>query len=341
MFDVKNINKYYRLGIRKARDFLLSKKSKECLVFLFFVLVSFGFWLLQTLDDSYQTEFKIPVRLKNVPKEVVLTSDFPSEVRVRVEDRGTVLLNYMLGRTFYPVSFDFNDYKDMGTYVRISSSELLKKINGQLNVSTKLLSVRPDTLEFYYTQGPAKRIPVRFNGKFGLGRQYYVSKVRLSPDSIMAYAPQGVLDTLAAAYTREVKLDNVTDSIHQRVELMKCKGVKFVPSYTDMSVYVDMYSEKTVEVPVIGLNFPAGKVLRTFPSKVRVTFQVGLKRFKEATADKFFIGVTYEDLIKSQSDKIPLTIKVAPDYVGHIRINPASVDYLIEQQELQEGGEEQ
>ena len=90
MFDVKNIKRYYRLGLRKIRTFLLSDKCRECLVFLFFVLVSFCFWMLQTLDESYQTEFKVPLRLKNVPKEVVLTSDFPSEVRIRVEDRGTV-----------------------------------------------------------------------------------------------------------------------------------------------------------------------------------------------------------------------------------------------------------
>ena len=336
MFDRKNINKYYRLRIRKTRDFLLSKKSKECLVFLFFVLVSFGFWLLQTLDDSYQTEFKIPVRLRNVPKEVVLTSDFPPDIRVRVEDRGTVLLNYMLSRTFYPISFDFDDYKGMGTYVRISSAELLKKVNTQLNVSTKLLSVRPDTLEFYYTEGKAKKIPVVFNGKVKSGRQYYVSNVNLTPDSVMAYAPEEVLDTLVAACTQTVNFSSVSDTLHQRVELQKYKGVKFIPSYADISVYVDMFSEKTVEVPVVGMNFPAGKVLRTFPSKVRVTFQVGLKRFKEVTADNFLIGVTYEDLIKLNYDKIPLTVKVAPDYVGHIRISPSSVDYLIEQQELQE-----
>ena len=100
MFDVKNIKRYYRLGLRKIRTFLLSDKCRECLVFLFFVLVSFCFWMLQTLDESYQTEFKVPLRLKNVPKEVVLTSDFPSEVRIRVEDRGTVLLNYMLVELF-------------------------------------------------------------------------------------------------------------------------------------------------------------------------------------------------------------------------------------------------
>ena len=217
MFDVKNIEQYYRLGIQKIRKFLLSNKCKECLVFLFFVLVSFAFWMLQTLDDVYQTEFKVPLRLKNVPKEAVLTSELPNEVRVRVEDRGTVLLNYMLGRTFFPVSFDFNDYRDKGTHVHISSAELLKKVAAQLNVSTHLISVRPDTLDFIYTMGKAKKVPVRLNGEVRAGLQYYVSHIGFVPDSVIAYAPQEVLDTLTAAYTERVDLENVADTCRFKV----------------------------------------------------------------------------------------------------------------------------
>ncbi|OUO18372.1 YbbR-like domain-containing protein [Bacteroides sp. An322] len=338
MFDVKNIEQYYRLGIQKIRKFLLSNKCKECLVFLFFVLVSFAFWMLQTLDDVYQTEFKVPLRLKNVPKEAVLTSELPNEVRVRVEDRGTVLLNYMLGRTFFPVSFDFNDYRDKGTHVHISSAELLKKVAAQLNVSTHLISVRPDTLDFIYTMGKAKKVPVRLNGEVRAGLQYYVSHIGFVPDSVIAYAPQEVLDTLTAAYTERVDLENVADTLHKRVSLQKLKGVKFVPAYNDLSVYVDMYSEKTVEVPIVGINFPANKVLRTFPSKVQVTFQVGLMHFKEISSEDFFIGVTYEDILKANGDKLLLTLKSVPDYVSHARIIPASVDYLIEQTEGEGNG---
>ena len=338
MFDVKNIEQYYRLGIQKIRKFLLSNKCKECLVFLFFVLVSFAFWMLQTLDDVYQTEFKVPLRLKNVPKEAVLTSELPNEVRVRVEDRGTVLLNYMLGRTFFPVSFDFNDYRDKGTHVHISSAELLKKVAAQLNVSTHLISVRPDTLDFIYTMGKAKKVPVRLNGEVRAGLQYYVSHIGFVPDSVIAYAPQEVLDTLTAAYTERVDLENVADTLHKRISLQKLKGVKFVPAYNDLSVYVDMYSEKTVEVPIVGINFPANKVLRTFPSKVQVTFQVGLMHFKEISSEDFFIGVTYEDILKTNGDKLLLTLKSVPDYVSHARIIPASVDYLIEQTEGEGNG---
>ena len=333
MFGRKNIKIYYLNGLRKIRSFLLSTKSRELLVFCFFVFVAFCFWLLQTMNDVYQADFKIPVRLKNVPKEVVMTSELPKEIRVHVEDRGTVLLNYMLGRTFFPVSFDFQDYKDNGFHVSIPVSEVTKKVSAQLASTTKLLSVRPNVLEFIYTQGKAKKVPVAAKGRMMAGHQYYISDILLSPDSVMVYAPDSVLDFITTAYTQPVDIENITDTVSRHVHLQTVKGAKFTPSSADVKIYVDMYSEKTVEVPVTGVNFPAGKILRTFPSRVQVTFQVGLKHFKQITAEDFFIGVSYEDVVNVRDNKIHLSLRRVPEFASHVRIVPEEVDYLIEQQQ--------
>lgn len=67
--------------------------------------------MLQTLNNDYEAEFSIPVRLKGVPNHVVLTSEPPSELRIKVKDKGTVLLNYMLGKSFFPVNIDFSESK--------------------------------------------------------------------------------------------------------------------------------------------------------------------------------------------------------------------------------------
>ena len=90
MFDKRNIRIYYLRTLEKIRSFLLSRNSREFLIFLFFVFVSFCFWLLQILNDDYETEFSIPLRMKNVPNNVVLTSELPSELKIGVKDRGTV-----------------------------------------------------------------------------------------------------------------------------------------------------------------------------------------------------------------------------------------------------------
>lgn len=332
MFDKRNIRIYYLKTLERIRSFLLSHNSREFLIFLFFVFLSFCFWLLQVLNDDYETEFSVPLRLKNVPGDVVLTSELPDELRIGVKDRGTVLANYMLGQTFYPVTLDFKDYEGKGSRVRIPISTLMKRISVQLNQSTKLLTIKPDTVEFIYTKGKAKKVPVKLQGNIGLDRQYYISDIIYAPDSVMVYAPQEILDTITAAYTQKVNFENVSDTIRRRVNLENIKGAKFTPSFDDVTLMVDIYAEKSVEVPIRGVNFPPDKILRTFPSKVQVTFQVGLSHFKSITADDFFIGVTYESLLKNKGDKCPVSLKSIPRYVNHVRLHPKEVDYLIEQQ---------
>lgn len=331
MFNRRNIRRIYLNVTRKTKDFLLSAKSREFFVFLFFFFIAGGFWLLQTLNNDYEAEFSIPVRLRGVPNNTVITSEPVSELRIKLKDKGTVLLNYMLGKSFYPVTLNFSDYKAVDNHVRIYASQFEKKILSQLNVSTRLLSMKPDTLEYIYATGKSKLVPVRLSGTVGAGRQYYLSDTIFSPDSVLAYAPAGVLDTITAVYTQPVKQADISDTLRLQVPLRAQRGVKFVPASVELMLPVDIYTEKTVEVPLHGVNFPADKVLRAFPSKVQVTFQVGLSHFRQITADDFHIYVSYEELLRLGSDKYTVRLKNIPKGVSQVRFNPEQVDFLIEQ----------
>ena len=334
MFEKKNIRVRYLRTLEGIRSFLLSKKSREFLIFLFFVFVSFCFWLLQVLNDDYETELSIPLKMKNVPENVVLTSELPKELKIGVKDRGTVLVNYMLGQTIYPVTIDFAEYVDKGNQVRIPSTTLSKRIGSQLNQSTKLFTIKPDTLEFIYTRGEGKTVPVKLRGEVKTERQYYISDVLYSPDSVMVYAPKEILDTITAAYTESLYIENVADTVRHRAGLSPVKGARFTPSHSDITFLVDVYSEKTVEVPVVGINFPSDKVLRTFPSKVHVTFQIGLSRFKSVTADDFEVVVDYNDLREEKGEKCQPKLVRSPSNVHHLRVSPQAIDYIIEQKVL-------
>ena len=331
MFERRNIQRTYLKISREVKDFLLSDKSREFFIFLFFFFVAGGFWLLQTLNNDYEADFSIPVRLKGVPNNVVITSEPASELRIKVKDKGTVLLNYILGKSFYPVILDYADYTGVDNQVRIYPPQFEKKVLNQLNASTRLLSMKPDTLEYIYSTGASKLVPVKLRGTLSAGREYYLSDTIFSPDSVLVYAPQGVLDTITVAYTQPVKLEDISDTLRQQIPLRVQKGVKFVPSSIEMMLPVDIYTEKTVEVPLRGVNFPADKVLRAFPSKVQVTFQVGLSHFRQINAEDFHIYVSYEELLRLGSDKYTVKIKNLPKGVSQVRFNPAQVDFLIEQ----------
>ncbi len=331
MFEQRNIKRLFLKTKKQTRDFLLSAKSREFFVFLCFFFIAAGFWLLQTLNNDYETEFSIPVRLRNVPENVVITSEPVSEVRVRVRDKGTVLLNYMLGKNFYPVILDFKNYINMGNHVQVQTSQVQKWITGQLNASTALLSMKPDTLEYYYSTGVSKMIPVKLCGNVSAGEQYYLPDTLFTPDSVRVYAPSDALDTMKVAYTLPLNLDNITDTLEREVTLSAPKGAKYIPASVKLTLPVDMYTEKTVEVPLRGVNFPADKVLRAFPSKIKISFQVGMGRFRQITADDFHLVVSYEELVRLGSEKYTVKLRTLPEGVSHVRFNPEQVDFLIEQ----------
>lgn len=331
MLDRKNIISKIT---KQIRNFLLSKKNREFLIFLFFFFVASVFWLIQTLNYDYEAEFAIPIRLKNVPDDVVLTLPPPQEMHITVKDKGSVLMNYMFGQSFYPITLDFKDYSKSGNQIRLLSANLQKSIVSQLLTSSKITSMKPDTLDIIYTRGKAKKIPVQLTGHYTAGQQYYISKVQYHPDSVTVFAPEKMLDTIRHAYTEPIELKNMTDTTATRTIIKRIKGAKFVPNFVDIRFFVDIYTEKTVEVPIKGTGFPANKSLKTFPSKVKVTFQVGLSRFKNISADHFSIEIPYKELQESKTDKYTVKLKNMPMDISHIRISPKEIEFLIEQNTL-------
>lgn len=336
MFDFGQIKNLLNLSNSKIRNFLLTQNSREILIFVFFLFVSFFFWGLRTLNETYQSELEIPFEITHVPENVIITSEVPTSVRLKVEDRGTVLLNYLLGKTFVPVRVDYNSFVRKGSRMSISAYEVQKLVATQLNSTTKLLSIRPDVFDYFIAQGSGKTVPVVLNARKDTYNQYYVSSVRFEPETVKVYAPEHLADSLMAASVEDVSMKGITGNYTQKVKIVSRPGVKFVPDEVNMKVEVDVYSEKTVEVPILGIDFPEGKTLRTFPSRVQVSFQVGLKSFKTVTAEDFLVTVSYADVLKHQGDKVPLTLKVAPDNINHPRLSVKEVEYLIEERNTNE-----
>ncbi|MBR1595559.1 MAG: YbbR-like domain-containing protein [Phocaeicola sp.] len=335
MLNRKDIRSYSASLIKNIRSFLLSATSKEFLIFLFFVFIASVFWLFQVLNDNYEGQISMKLDLKNVPDNAVLTSELPSEIKVRLKDRGMVLLNYWVN-SVSAIPIDFEEYEDQGNQVVVSQSALKQKIKNALSQSTELVSIYPDTLSYIYATGDGKKVPVRLKGKITVDPRYYIADVVYQPDSVMVYAPSEILDTISAAYTSSVVFEQVKDTTTQKVLLQKQKGVKFVPDFSEIRLLADVYSEKTLEVPVRGINFPANKVLRTFPSKVNVTFQVGLSHFRTVNPDDFFIAVSYEELIRGNKSKCTPHLKAFPKIIKHPRVSPEEVDFIIEEQERTE-----
>ncbi|HEY9551294.1 MAG TPA: YbbR-like domain-containing protein, partial [Prevotella sp.] len=73
--------------ISLVRNFLFSSVNKEFLIFLFFLALSGAFWLSMTLDESYEKELAVPIKMVNIPKNAVITTELEDTVRVTIRDK--------------------------------------------------------------------------------------------------------------------------------------------------------------------------------------------------------------------------------------------------------------
>lgn len=315
-----------------VRNFLSTIVNKEFLIFLFFLALSGVFWLLMALNETYEKEYAIPVRLIGTPRNVVITTNVNDTIRVTVRDKGFSLIAYSFGNQFRPLNFRFqsfaNEDKERGT---IPNSEIQKQVYAQLYSSTKIVQMRPDRLEFYFNYGLSKRVPVHFRGTITAGKSYYLARTALFPDIVTIYASKRLLDSVKFVTTENIRMENVEDTVYQRVKLHAIRGVKIVPDYVKVGFYPDILTEEVIEVPIVAINMPSNMVLRTFPGKVKVRFIVGASQFRSIQPDMFKVVADYKDLIAHPSDKCLLTLKNVPKSVSRARLEINQVDYLLEQ----------
>ena len=139
-----------REAVQNIKGFMFSNMNKQVFIFLFFLLLSAVFWLILTLNETYEKELKVPVHIVNVPKNVVLTSSADDTLRITVRDKGWVILTYMYGEQRPKISINFKAY-DRGNGGGIISASDLKRISDQLKESTtRIVSIKPEKLEFFY-----------------------------------------------------------------------------------------------------------------------------------------------------------------------------------------------
>lgn len=315
--------------LRKIKSALISKTTKELLIFSVFMAISASFWLLQALNEDREEVLEIPVVYKNIPEDVVITSRVPDLVRVSVKDKGQNLLNYRLHRTAKPLVFDFTLYSAKGSFLKITKDELQKQLKDILPNSSDLISFKPENFDLVYTRGAAKKVPVYITGTLAAKQQYEVTNSWTLPDSVQIYAPKEVLDTISAMYTTPVSYHELTDSMRFTSELIPIQYVKALPEQVEVHVTVEQLTEKTLEVPVETINVPEGKVLRTFPAKVKATFQTVLSYYKHVNPNNFIIQVDYNDIVNNPTSYVKPKI-LAPSIIKHLRTNPEMVEYLLE-----------
>jgi len=316
---------------QKIRHFLFGRANREFLIFLCFFVVSGIFWLLMTLNLSYDKELKIPVHISNVPKDVVLTSPETDTLRVVVNDKGFSLLSYLYGDQVQPIEINFPSYASANGTGTLPHADLLKLLGQGLSASTSVISIKPERLHLYYNYGEQKRVPVRLQGLVAAKQHYFVADTVFSQDSITIFASHERLDSITFVYTKSLTASDIKDSLTIDCQLMPIEGVKMVPSVVKVSFTTDILSELSIDdVRIVGINMPPDKQLRMYPSKVKVSFVTGLKNYQNLKATDFEVVADYNEFKDNPSSKCNIYLRRVPSGVARAKLEVSQVDCYIE-----------
>lgn len=318
---------------RSTDSNLVGKRTRDIVTFLFFVVVCFIFWFVQQLEENFTHEVTMPVVLTDIPQDLVVTTDVASEIKLTVRGKGVDILPYLLfdhpADTLHLSVASYAGLEQSGRSLLIGS-QIHKVAKDLLPSQVSILGVNPDTLSFYYNRGTPKRLPVRPFGTIEAQEQYCITGCTFSPESVSVYAPRNVLDTMQAIYTETLLQTELSKTQEVEVHLQNKPGVCARPEVVKMQTRVDILTGQTREVPIVGINFPANKTLRTFPANVRVVYRVPDSKAGDIKADDFTVVISYAELVGNTTNRCRPHINQTPEGVVGAHIEPVEVEYLLE-----------
>ena len=322
------------------RNFFLWIRSKEFLIFLFFLIVAGLFWVMLALKDVVEYEVKFPVNIVRIPSNVTINYDGSDSLdvakgkdygimgydtlRVTLRDNAYNILGYL----FNKASVDVNYIKGEEDKISVSSSDLLKKL--KLDKSAEVVSVKPEHLDIYYSYGDYKYKPVAIYGNVTAADKYFIVGTKVVPESVRVTGTPARLANIDSVRTHYFRITDVSDKNERKVQLQKPQGVVLGVKEVMVIASADILNDIVREVQIETINVPEDKVLRTIPGRVNVKFVAAAQLEKSFISEDFKVVADFNE-IHSDKQTIPLHLIQKPVNVRKAALEMAEVGYKIEQ----------
>jgi len=263
------------------------------------------------------------------------TEPYPQEIVTKVRDKGNVLINYSLFRSFQPVEVDLGELRKAGNLV-VARRTIEAGISKQLSSTTSLLSLEPQAITIEYGEIQNKEVPVQIDVAVSLEPGYQLSGLMtVTPEKVHLYANNHRLDSVTSVKTVYAEIKKGTQTKELKLRLQKITGVQMEPDEVTVTVPIEEFTEKRMTLAITCDGLPANYAVRTFPSSVEVVCNVPLSRFKDLVESDFEIQIPFQDFAANQSSgKLTLYLTKQPLWITHPVIVPDVIEFIIDQSSL-------
>lgn len=297
--------------------------------FGFFLFFSALVWVLLQLSKEYTQVIEIPLTYVNAPMDKSISTEKPTAVEARLQDKGFGILYY---QWFKPsLEVDLEQTREEGDLLVYSLAENQEEVAEQLDLNLEKTRFLVDEILIGFQPRKKKKLKVepRINLNFAVG--YSTEKqIELSPDSVEVAGPENIVDTLKQIRTLPLKINNISSDIRGRIGI-DTSGLAMLSFYRNRVNYVlevEKFTEGQVKVEVEVLNVPEGVNLSIFPREVVVYYQVNLERYELVKETDFSVVCDYNTMGPGD-DYLIAEIADKPDFIHNLRLSERKIQFVI------------
>ena len=310
------------------------KNNKQIFVFLICLFIATALWFLNALNKEYTTNVSYPVIFVDPPSNQFVSNNLPQKLELQVQAHGFTLLRHKLSFSISPIVLNLTQItreleSNSGRY-SIRSADFLNIVSDQVSNEISVSIIRPEYFPLVLDSLKTKVVPVRINAQLAFKPQFNLKdSVTVDPATVTISGPGSFLDSIVFLETEFKLYDRLDAEIERIVPVLHPEEITVKPEKVTVKIPVEKFTEKAIKIPVQIKNKPDSVKMMLFPSDVTLSILVGLSEFGNVTSDKFAATVDYNS-IQTNSESIQVQIENGPSYIEILRLEPKTVEYLIE-----------
>lgn len=307
-----------------------SARRSSLLTFLFFLGLSFVFWFIQSMQGDFTRKVFIPVTYDSVPSSLMGTTELPRFIVAQVQDKGFEQLKYSLNG-LKPIHVP-RAHTISSESLTLGRKELLEQVSDRLSTSAQVTQVAPSEVNIVLHKRASKAVPIVLKGQIPVAPGYIAYAPQFAPSTIQLYGAQALLDKVSSVSAGPLDATSITQTLTSKLALDIPKGLVAETSQVQAHIRVEAYIEHQYTLPIQVRNAKEGYRFLPLPGTAILKLTIPRSRYDELVNTDFMLAVDFPELSRSGTSKqLPVKLVKCPDWVKNYSIEPAEVQYVLEQ----------
>ena len=308
----------------------LSKNEKRRIsAFITCLSLALAAWIFSTLSTQYKFKIRAVINFINPPLRRSFRPLQPDTVDATMLGTGWNILFSRMNMDDKHITVDLHTL-DNKNFVVLGTQ--IKTINDERHAAQPIASFYPDTLYFDFSARAVKKIPVRLQSNITFDKQYGISApIIIKPAYVTVNGPAETVSKLTAWNTDSVVAKNVSDPLSTQIPLKQPWQANVVeyPKNVEVTIPVDEFTEKVLDVPIKLINNKNYYNVKVFPKSVKIIFMVSLNSYPLIDEHYFEAVADLSDWEKFGYQKLPVKLLRKPAFCKIVRIEPQDVDFIV------------